>query len=133
MMTNMNRAEARALRETLRETLGSDRGQDATLRPWTKIPATCAQCQTPPARLITFDGQFLCEDHADTRLDELCDQHGMVGSYMLEAGVPSWGSWLRGNLYWRPRNWLTYKGGPFRPFMIRRAWTRILRGESADL
>ena len=118
-MTTMNRAEARAL---CRE-ICFDGGRRAELKPWTRIPVTCAQCDAAPTHLISFDGAFLCDHHADIRLDDLVDEHGGASSQGL-WGHPSWRNWLWGRLRWRPYYWLTLKQGPVRPFMVRRGWYR---------
>lgn len=118
----MNRAEAKEAYAKLNAILGNpDSGNYNNLPPWRKPPASCATCDAPPARRIIFDGEFLCEQHAEVRLDELCDAYGGSSSHTVLRR--SWSYWLR-SLYWRPVNWMTYKRGPFRPFMIRRVWCR---------
>ena len=123
----MNRTEAEALIAELRADRHPDYSEHyGPLPPWQRPPATCNRCPGPVACRILFDGEFLCGDHADTRMNELADLYGSAGSIGPRT---SWGMWLR-SFYWRPYYWLTLKQGPFRPFMIRRAWYRWIFGRS---
>lgn len=117
----MNRKEARELLATIIDDPVTKPYHE--LRPWQRLPASCGQCPDPATRRICRDGEFLCEEHADVRLNELVDLYGGASS----CGVRwPWGMWMRGVFYWHPYYWLTYKGGPFRFFMIRRTWYRWL-------
>lgn len=115
----MNRAEAEEAYATFQAIFSvPESGCFDALPPWRKPPATCARCELPPSCRITFDGEFLCDAHADARKDELTDTYGI--SCSVRPRTP-WDYWLR-SFYWRLVHWLIYKGGPFSPFMIRRAW-----------